>query len=326
VLLALDGGSDRNITGAEAAQSPYTAAVTMVNPHHVDSATHMYYAAVTDARGNMRQASGGYTVGPTVAPPPRIDDAQYADNVLAVTVSDNDPAAQLTVSASAPPGMRVEPASVTLIGAGEAVFFYSAEDLLAGGAGGAEITVDDGWGGVTTDSLTTSCAPLTIPPGALAAVPLKSTVAVGAEAPFRSMNAVRLLINYGAQFVDESLNVGAPGGAEYDSDGIWAQMTPIPDAFSLPIVRFAVAPTYGADFLYCDFRVLPNDGSDLTSGGLLFNFAVTCTEPGEYTLLFQEIQIHLFTLYRDGERNVYRWSDLSNDYPGVPNSFTVTEE
>jgi hypothetical protein len=74
-----------------------------------------------------------------------------------------------------------------------------------------------------------------------------------------------------------------------------------------------------------DFNVTPVGGSETTDGGALFNFGLQFDHAGTYTLGFEEFHDVKRTYYSDGASNEYFWDDISNSYPGMPNSIEVRE-
>jgi hypothetical protein len=144
------------------------------------------------------------------------------------------------------------------------------------------------------------------------------------------MNGVSVTIDEGVEFIEGSINVGSPGGGEDELDGVWATLNPPPTGFLSVNPEFFfpehqwVEPL-GNGRVMITFNLTPIDGGETTDGGALFNFQIKCTEPGTYTLGFQEFQDLPRTYYSDSTSAKHSWLDISNDFETMPNSFVVTE-
>jgi hypothetical protein len=253
--------------------------------------------------------------------------------VLTVTVSDveND---DVTVTVTEPAGLMVDATSKVVSGGNGSVDFnWSAEDIIDGGSGSTDITADDGAGGTDTDSATITIGGISIPDGALAAVPAMTsattadivTVVVISGAfsnPFQYMNGAGVTVNSGAAYEDGTLNVGVPGGGQMDPDGVWTAVGP--DSFLLPNDFMIQENDIGGGMVRIDFNVTPIGGSETSTGGALFNFGLNFGSAGTYDLGFQEFQDVKRTYFSDGASTEYNWDDISNNYTGVPNSINVT--
>jgi len=174
----------------------------------------------------------------------------------------------------------------------------------------------------------------------LYAIPLSSTVAAGDPVtievitgdpanPFQYLTGVRVTFPTaaGVDYVKNSFNVGATGGAADDPDGFWTAMGS-PTFLLAPDSFYQVTddvqdgdPAIEA----LDFNVTPLGGSDVTTGsGPLFNFQVTFANAGTYQLGFQQTFTVNRTYYQDGNQAPdYFWGDITNNHAGVPNSVTV---
>jgi len=141
------------------------------------------------------------------------------------------------------------------------------------------------------------------------------------EAPFQYMNGVALMVNTGAAFVDGSLNVGAPGGALAEMDGIWQAVQP--DSFLLPSDYMIQERSINSGQVCIDFNVTPLGGDEVTCGGMLLNCELSFAQPGKYVLGFEQHHDVKRTYYSDGASTEYYWGDISNEYEGVPNTITV---
>lgn len=154
--------------------------------------------------------------------------------------------------------------------------------------------------------------------------PVLVVVACGMPAnPFQYMNGIGVTVNSGAAFVDGTFNVGAPGGDQYDPDGIWSTMDPLPMTFLLPADWMMMENQIEEERVRIDFNVTPIGGSNVTDGGELFNFSLEFDHAGRYILGFEEFRSVKRTYYSDMDSYEYFWGDISNDYPNVPNSVFV---
>ncbi|MBN2081194.1 hypothetical protein JW859_03190 [bacterium] len=260
----------------------------------------------------------------------------------------------IDVETTSPPGITINPvprydpvasqARHAISETGSAIFdfSYAAEDPFAGGVGSATITATatDQYGHADVESTTATVLPpaFSIPTGALAAVPADTRITtadtvtvvvisgfLSTDQPFTYMNGVGVTIEEGASYVDGTLNVGAPGGSMKQVDGIWADMASYPQSFLLPDdFMIQELPSNDAGRIRIDFNVTPIGGSQVTSGGVLFNFQLQFDHAGTYTLGFEEFNLVKRTYYSDTENNEYYWNNISNNYSGVPNSITVT--
>jgi len=253
--------------------------------------------------------------------------------ILTVHVSDPD-GDELTVSIGHASWLDPDESSKIAID-GVAIFHLQGygTDTIFGGSGKMEITVDDGKGGTDTAEFNITIDPISIPDDALAAVPVMSSattddvvtivVISGRFAhPFMYMNGVGLTVDSGAAYVDGTLNVGVPGGEQMDVDGVWTSVSP--DSFLLPNDFIIMEQVVWGDRVRIDFNVTPIGGHETTTGGALFNFGLSFDQAGTYTLGFEEFHDVKRTYYSDSTSTEYYWDDISNDYPGVPNSIEVT--
>jgi len=324
----MGGGTTANVAAGTPATSPFSQVFTLV-----EGGPFTWTATVTDANGNPGNATGTYTVGEALNAAPVITNVAVAGGQVTVSVTDAD-GDDVTVSVTEPAGLSAAATSVVVAGGnGDAVFNFSATDIIAGGSGTTDITADDGNGGTDTDSATITLAGIVIPDGALAAVPTATAASAGDDVtivvisgdfsnPFQYMNGVGVTVDTGATYVDTTLNVGAPGGAQLEVDGIWTAVGP--DSFLLPTDFMIQENDIGGGMVRIDFNVTPIGGSETSNGGALFNFGMNFASAGTYTLGFQEFQDVKRTYYSDGASTEYNWDDISNDYPDVPNSVDVT--
>ncbi len=328
----MGGGTTLDVPAGTGAVSPFTQVFTLVE------GTWTYTVTVIDVNSIPGTVTGTFEVGEALNIDPVIDNVTVDGGTLTVEVSDADTGQTLTVTVTEPAGMTVDATSkVAAQSSGTAVFAFSAVDIVAGATGDTTITVDDGAGGEATDTATITLDPLVIGEGELKAVAGAGAAAVGGEVPitvisgafpagaaFNYMNGVGVMVEEGAEYVDGTLNVGAVGGEQKDSDGLWGDMSPTPGSYLLPddfmIVETPVDGSPGMIFI--GFNVTPIGGGDVSTGGPLFNFHMTFTAAGTYTLGFIEFQDVKRTYYSDATSAEFNWTDITND--GVPNTIDVT--
>jgi len=335
IAMTMGGGTTADVAAGTAATSPFSQMFTMVNASTTAAATYTYTVIITDAAAATLTASDTYTVGATAVTndAPSIDDVDFTNGVLTVTVSDTDGDA-LTVTITEPTGLSADAVSKAAV-SGVAEFNIYADDILAGASGDTTITVDDGNGGTDTMTFTLTIDAISISADTLAAIPLVTAattddtvtiVVVSGDFanPFRYMNGCGITMEDGPEYVLESFNIGEPGGAQKDFDGIWTTMDPVPDGVLMPDDVMLQAIDIGGGLIRYDFNVTPIGGSDITNGGILFNFSLSFDDPGTYTFGLQEFNMVKRTYYSDGDAAEYNWGDISNDYTGVPNSVVIT--
>ncbi|MBN2081917.1 PKD domain-containing protein [bacterium] len=171
----------------------------------------------------------------------------------------------------------------------------------------------------------------TRPNDSLAAIPQQTMVAYGTDVtvvvaanatayPFQYLNGCGVTMETGNDYVAGSLNVGSPGGAQKDADGVWAAIAPLD--ILLPYDWQIVGSDIGGGRQRIDFNVIPIGGTQLTfATGDLFNFQLHVTS--NVTLGFQEFETVKRTYYSDGDATEYNWGNITNNYSDVPNSITV---
>jgi len=227
-------------------------------------------------------------------------------------------------------------------------------DIIDGNSGTVTVSAADSWGNAASESIDVALAGLyEIPFHSLAAIPLKTRARVGeevtvvvacgdfpADRPLRLLVGVRLTADSGVEYVPNSLNFGAPGGPWHDFDGLWDTMDPPPEWFILPdifgpdgidgIAFFDLSDRPGRVGL--DFVLIPAEGGDTTRSGALYSLRLRCEKPGLYRLGFQQLDPEPLglgdasrTYYQGDGLSHYFWADISNNYPDVPNTITVTE-
>jgi len=329
IAMDMGGGTTADVAAGTAATSPYEHDFTMVE------GSFTYSVTVTGDLGTSGTVSGSYTVGGGAGP--TIDDVDYTAPVLTVDVSSPDDGVTLTVSVTEPAGLSVDELSKAASQtSGTVSFTWSAVSIIDGGTGDTTITVDDGEGGTATATATITIDPVTsftVPSGGLAAVPLAGSATTADTVtvvvisgdfsdPFLYMNGAGVTVDSGATYVDGTLNIGEPGGAQLDVDGLWTSVAP--DSFLIPNDFMIQENDIGGGRIRIDFNVTPINGTETTDGGALFNFGLEFASAGTYTLGFEEFHDVKRTYYSDGASTEYNWGDISNDYPDVPNSIAVS--
>ena len=335
IQAAMGGGTTENIAAGTAATSPFTQDFTLV-----EGGPFTWTVTITDTTGLSGMATGEYTVGATLNQAPVIDDTDFTAGVLTVTVSDPDSDTPLTVTVSAVTGATVDATSVDATATGEAVFNWTADDPFTGVDGTTTVTVTDPGGATDTADVNIVIDPIeiTLAEGALAAVPMAASAAVGdtvtvlvvsgdfpAAAAFNYLNGCAVTVNDGGEYVDGTFNIGSIGGAQKDIDGIWATMDPAPTTFFVPedFMMKATDVMVDSSMDFFGFNATPIGAGEVTNGGDLINFGVEFDAAGTYTFGFIEFQDVKRTYYSDNAAVEYNWGDISNDYTDIPNSVVI---
>jgi len=334
IEMDLGGGTVENVPAGTPAVSPFVVELAAITPSPDSPSTYKYTVTVTDNLGNAGSQTGSYNFPLIDGVLPRIESISYEPPVLTVVVSDVSEY-DVTVSVTEPEGFTVDAVSKAVAGGnGAAVFYWSAVDVMAGASGTTEITADDGYGGTDTNSASLYIAPISIPDGALAAVPsarnatLADVVTVAVIAgdfsnPFKYVYSAGVTVESGATYANGTFNVGAVGGSQLDVDGIWTNVAP--DSFLVPLDFMFQERDIGDGRVRIDFNITPIGGSETSDGGVLYNFGLKFDHAGTYVLGFEEFHDVKRTYYSDGAHNEYFWDDISNNYPDVPNSIEVRE-
>jgi hypothetical protein len=301
----------------------------------------------TDALGVIAPAvSGTFHVSGIPNQPPTIATAFNAgDCSVTATVADPDNDDPLNVSITTPgTGVNTPAAQNVTGGSGTATFFFNATDIIAGANTPVTFTVNDNKGGTATSTVTVVCDPFPLVANTLYAIPDKNTVAVGEPVlitvytgelpnPFQYATGVRVTFptTAGGDYVDDSFNVGVPGGDADHPDGVWGNMDLVDGDFLLATDSFYKVTTDLQDgdplIQALDFNVTPLDGNDLSGAdtvGALLNFQMNFANAGTVPLRFQQFFTVNRTYYQDGTQSVdYFWSDITNDHPGANTTITV---
>jgi hypothetical protein len=326
------GGGANNDMGTATGET-YSADFTMVE------GTHTYTVTVTDDDGNSESATGSYTVMAPLNQDPVVNSTTVTGTTVTVNVSDPD-GDDLTVTlASDDASITVAPASVDVAGgSGDAVFSFAAADTVAGGSANLTATVDDGNGGTANgDPTAVTVDPINLAEGAVGAFASATNVAAGDEvtftivvgdfpaaAPFAYMNSFSLVSQSGAQHVNPSVNIGAPGGDPTAFDGLWSGM---PDPmmildFSEGLISPQPLPG-DATMVFLNYNISPvwNDAgaAETTNGGALFNVTWTFDSAGTYDVsVYEGSESGIRTYYSDGANAEHEWGDFE-----APTTITV---
>jgi hypothetical protein len=300
---------------------------------------------VKDADNRTGTRTRTFTLRPGAGPntaPTLTATADDATCTVAVAVSDAE-GDDVVVTPTVPAGFNAVGAQTAAGGTGTLTFTFAATDPVAGASGDITFAADDGNGGTANATATLNCAAATLAADTLYAVASTGTVTAGTPVtitvytgdpanPFLYMNGVRVIASNTAGFtyVDNSFNVGAPGGAAGDVDGLWAQLPVAPNGFLLPPDNF-IQETDTNGQTAIDFNVTPTyPGSpdatyDLATGsGALFNFQATFANPGTYQLGFMQHDIVDNTYYQDHNLSPnFFWGDITNVHAGFTTSITV---
>jgi hypothetical protein len=94
--------------------------------------------------------------------------------------------------------------------------------------------------------------------------------------PFYSMSSVSITMPQEAKYVLNSFNVGSPGGAAKEADGLWAQVNPTD--FILSNDDLIREQLIGDSRVALEFAIVPIGGTEVSNAtGDLFNFKI---QPG----------------------------------------------
>lgn len=246
-------------------------------------------------------------------------DSASARLTVLVSDADGDP---VDVSVTEPAGLTVDALQKPASG-GSAVFSWIAEDIVAGGAGQTSVTATDGQGEDTAQ------AQITVPPLAadtLYVVPHSTQVFVGhpvrvsvvtgpTASPLIALEACHVTVESGGAYVDNSFNIGAPGGEREAVDGAWTQVGPT--GFNLEADGMIVPLDIGGGRVAYTFRARTSGGSEVAGlAGELFNFELMFSAAGTYRLGFRDESELNRTWYLDGAAGEHQWGILMADITG----------
>jgi len=347
-------------------ETGYSAEFTMVNLDISQSRLYNYNATITDAEGQYVITGGSYSVMPLIPVLEIVElyngspGATYQLVILSVRANEPD-VEELSVSVAATAGIEIlgtEEVAAANDGVMElrsAADAYPGQvrtwdfhipvwstDVIDGSSGVITVKVKDSWGQEVTEELAIQLpGRYVLPFHSLAAIPLDTRVNVDepvmvvvacgefpADKPFGYIGGIGLTMEAGGDVVDDSINPGAPGDPEQSGiDGIWLKQDPQPVGFSnwyiMPVLpRHEIA----GGRVRVDVNVDPLGFGETADGGCLLNLELSFSEPGTYTLGFEEfneVNRTFYSDYDDTEDNSNFWADISNDYSGIPNSITV---
>jgi hypothetical protein len=307
-------------------------------------------ATITADDGNLNLASATQAIAIAAVPLPAgpvIGAAAWTDNndgtgALSVPVS-RATAADVTVSLSAITGATFDQTSkIVSGGTGTATFTLTEDTAGAGAAGTVTITASDGAASDTASLAVALEHHTVVPPPAvqadtLYAYPVKAEASVdepvtvvvysGATVhPLTFMSSVGITVENAGNYVANSFNIGAPGGARSDTDGFWALLgPPAPNNGQYLDLGDALMPgpatDIGGGLHRYNFAIVtqgpfaPPAGALSGNGLILFNFQLTFSAPGTYHLGFQ-LSDGAFdqTYYNDWNTDTYFWGTLDNTY------------
>lgn len=123
-----------------------------------------------------------------------------------------------------------------------------------------------------------------------------------------------LLIPESADYVSNSFNVGAPGGAKTELDGIWATFDdPVPGWFDVPDALIYFGSSSIPGMKRAALCGTPLGDSLTTTGGDIVNMQFTFSQPGEYEMGFLPWEDGGDTYYTNCELEEFLFYDASND-------------
>lgn len=300
----------------------------------------MAVVTVTDYRGVVVSDSVIFSLNETHNSAPVIESLTFQNDAVFVTASDADGDA-LSFSAHLDDAAQTELPIVNVSGTSAEFALVSGQlnpaAILTGGILPVVIvTVEDEHGASVSDTLER---------GSFAAFPLEDdtlyalatsgharvgdkvqiVIATGDTAhPFKYLGGCGVLVENDAEYVDDSIDVGAPdmdGKPRTPIDGVWADIGATDFLVSEGNGGWLVTTDQGDGTYRLDFSITPLDGSAVTANGILFNFELEFTQPGSYHLDFQQLDVVPRTWYTDGmdfldgfKGTDYFWSDIENNH------------
>jgi hypothetical protein len=243
----------------------------------------------------------------------------------------------VTVTLSPVDGLSASPDSVLLPGGnGDAVFQWIAADLFTGAMGTTTVTAENDLGLSDTAEVDVDLRVFWVEEDTLYALPLSHKAAVEQPVtvvvvssvlsnPFLYMNSVAVIVEDDADYVHDSFNYGAIGGAPTAVDGIWQLVEPA--SFLQTPESFLIQPTLPSPEngipegrKRYQFSIAPFGGEAVDfAEGIVFNFELTFSEPGLKRIGLQQADWIKRTFYTDGSSNEYFWGTLMADEYGVLN-------
>jgi hypothetical protein len=236
---------------------------------------------------------------------------------------------ETTVTVNVPPGVSLNgPAEITLEESGYADFPIKPVDGFTNGT--AVVHAEDVYGN-THQRSTQIFGPggyadntlYIYAPEAHAGVnqPVTVIVATGRPAyPLQFMSCVSVTIDSQGSYVPGSFNVGVPAGDRLDIDGLWAAMG-IPTGQLLDLGdSFMPGPGEAIDggrraYEFAIVSMGPYPAAD--AAGVLFNFQLRFSEPGEYRLGLRDLKNDFdMTYYASASGENHFWGTLMADTNG----------
>lgn len=340
----MGGGAAPDTFAGSPATNPGTHNFTMINKSAAPAA-YTYRIIVTSSDEQSVTLTSTYTVA-AAAPIPNDEatvSASYDEARQRITATVSDPEGDpVTISATATGTLAMQPAETVLIEPFPASTAFTVvwPDILSTESGQAVIHVTDGRPGHNGSEFTVGVSrdeQVVLSHDTLYAIPLVASttagvpvrVAVMAGAPANKLlyvNGIRLTVGEqsGAtagtiSLPGESFDLGLPDatpdvGGWAPIDGIWSQ---------LGISGSLLAGHVGAGILASgrrgfDFNVTPTAGTESgTASGALFNFELTFSTPGVYTLGFQRNDTVKRTYYSGEDDVEHYWGTLMADEYGI---------
>jgi hypothetical protein len=210
------------------------------------------------------------------------------------------------------------------------------------GGGGSPPTPPGGGGSPPPPPSGGGTPPPPPPPGAeptyandtLYAYPLQAHAAVGEPVtvqvatglPAHSLqflSSVAVSVDDAGAYIANSFNLGAPGGARLDADGMWGAMG-VPNGQFLDLGD-GLMPGAGDDMgrgrhVYTFAVVTMGPYPATNSEGVLFNFQLSFSQPGTYHIGLRPTDGRFdLTYYSDGEGVNYFWGATLADADGAQN-------
>ncbi|MCC7479061.1 hypothetical protein IT575_11465 [bacterium] len=262
------------------------------------------------------------------------------ENILRVSLDNGySGAAELPLSldCDCPPGISViGPRSQTLPGSSGSLDFRFAfaEGELPDYT--VHLKASDAQGHSDAADVALTRLPPAIPDGALQVYPLASHVAAGqplrfvvasgrTRFPLLFLANVTLAFHPGASYVENSFNIGAPGGAAEAPDGLWAACAPADGFLTVVDQTYAQASKLVDGRKMLSFNITPLLGQPVAGGGELFSFELRFSQPGSYSIeLIDRKWLGVQqTYYFNMNQPLLLWEDSSGRHPGVPYEVTV---
>lgn len=122
--------------------------------------------------------------------------------------------------------------------------------------------------------------------------------------PFNSLDIMTLHVLGGAEVIPGSINPGIQGGANDETDGIWAQLGP--DAVNVSAMIYPIGFAGGRYFQNFEVNISPVSNLNISAAnGALFNFDLRVYEP--CVVLAGYRYSEPVSRYRDAQGNIHDW-------------------